>query len=88
MMRLPLPALAASCLALAVVCTPGIRAEGLLGGLWSETELVVDPRKVARTLPAFLAERYGVHLRYAVAVHAIEPPLVRTAQETWKVAER
>ena len=36
--------------------SPGVRAEGLLGGLWSETEMVVDPRKVARELPAALAD--------------------------------
>lgn len=64
---------------------PGVRPQGLLGGLWSDSEMVVDPREVARALPAFLAERLGVCLRYASVVHAIEPPLVHTAQETWRV---
>jgi len=65
--------------------SPALRAEGLLGALWSATELVVDPRRVARRLPAFLEERYGVRLRYGSPVIAIEPPIVRTARESWNV---
>jgi FAD dependent oxidoreductase TIGR03364 len=65
----------------------GIRTEGLQAGLWSETELVVDPRQVARVLPLYLQETYGVDLRYGTVVHAIENGRVATAQGTWQ-AER
>jgi FAD dependent oxidoreductase TIGR03364 len=61
----------------------GIRAEGLLAGLWSETELVVDPRQVARALPLYLQETYGVKLHYGTVVHAIENGQVVTSQGTW-----
>ncbi|MBY0507609.1 MAG: TIGR03364 family FAD-dependent oxidoreductase [Bryobacteraceae bacterium] len=65
--------------------SPGVRPEGLLGGLWSTTELIVDPRVVARQLPAWLAERFGVTLRYGSTVRAIELPRVETSSETWEV---
>ena len=64
---------------------PGVRRKGLIGGLWSDTELVVDPRRVASLLPAFLSERYGVQVRMGSAVQSIELPFVRTTQETWEV---
>jgi FAD dependent oxidoreductase TIGR03364 len=49
-----------------------IRFEGLVGALWSPTELTVDPRQIVRSLPRFLAERYGVQFHFNCAVHRIE----------------
>ena len=49
-----------------------VRAEGLLGALWSPTELTVDPRQVVRSLPGFLAERYGVEFFFNTAVQRVE----------------
>jgi len=49
-----------------------IRPEGLLGALWSPTELTVDPRQIIRGLPKFLAERYGVELFFNAAVSKVE----------------
>src|SRR6202022_515664 len=42
-----------------------VRSEQLLGGLWSGTELTVDPRITIAVLPAFLSERYDVQFRFA-----------------------
>ena len=39
--------------------SPAVVAEGLLGGLWSPTEVVVDPRVTLWNLPAYLAEQLG-----------------------------
>src|SRR5262249_41586806 len=64
---------------------PSVRGEGLLGGLWSDTELVIDPRRVVDALPRFLADRFGVRFRLGCAVHSVELPCVRTARETWEV---
>src|SRR5262249_5680570 len=63
----------------------GVRKEGLIGGLWSDTELVVDPRAVVGSLPRFLSERYGVQIRMGSPVLSIELPFVHTAKETWEV---
>lgn len=65
--------------------SPAVAPEGLLGGLWSPTEVVVDPRVTIATLPGFLAERFGVTLRFNTAVTSIELPRVRAGGETWEV---
>jgi len=44
--------------------TSAIRSEGLLGALWSETELTVDPPRVIARIPEFLKERYGVRFHF------------------------
>jgi len=49
-----------------------IRAEGLLGALWSPTELTVDPRHIIRSLPQFLSERYGVQFYFNTAVQGVK----------------
>jgi len=55
-----------------------IRAEGLLGALWSPTELTVDPRQIIRTLPQFLSERYGVQFYLNTAVQRVESSVLHT----------
>jgi FAD dependent oxidoreductase TIGR03364 len=61
------------------------RAEDLIGGLWSATELTVDPRVTIAALPAFLHERFGVEVRFGCAVRAIELPVVEAGSERWSV---
>jgi len=45
-----------------------LRPEGLLGAIWSATEITVDPRIVLAQLPGFLAERYGARFCWNHAV--------------------
>lgn len=61
-----------------------IRSDGLLGALWSPTELTVDPRQVIAQLPKFLAERYGVKFFFNTAVHAVDTSLVQTTERNWR----
>jgi FAD dependent oxidoreductase TIGR03364 len=61
------------------------KTNGLLGGLWSNTELTVDPREVISRLPDFLEAQYSVHLRFGTAVTAITMPYIETAVERWQV---
>lgn len=42
--------------------------DGLIGGLWSATEMTVHPPSVVRELPAYLEERFGVAFRFGEAV--------------------
>jgi FAD dependent oxidoreductase TIGR03364 len=61
-----------------------VRAEGLRGGLWSATELTVDPPRTIAALPEYLRS-IGVETRFGEPVRSIELPLVETATEAWHV---
>ena len=58
-----------------------IRSEGLLGALWSPTEMTVDPRQIIRSLPQFLSERYGVQFYFNSAVQRVESSVLHTADQ-------
>ena len=67
---------------------PAVNPEGLKGALYSPTELAVNPPEAIARVPHFLAETFGVQLRFETTVTAIDMPTVRTAGgETWR-AER
>ena len=57
-----------------------VRPDGLLAGLWSPTEVCVDPREAIAKLPAYLQEEYGVEFRFSDPVHAVDLPRVHTAR--------
>jgi len=61
-----------------------VRPDGLLGGLWSDSEVTVDPRLILASLPEFLRERFGVQLCYSTVVTAIELPRIKAGMEDWK----
>lgn len=63
--------------------TPWLRADGLEGALWSDEEATVDPREALVRLPAYLAERYGVQLRYGVPVGGVGDGEVQAGDERW-----
>ena len=65
--------------------SPAVRPEGLEGGLWSPTEVTVDPRVTLATLPAYLHERFGVEFRFGSAVREIDLPVVEAGTERWQV---
>ena len=49
-----------------------VRPDGLLGAIWSPTEITVDPRVVLAQLPGFLTERFDVQFRWSIAVTSID----------------
>jgi len=55
--------------------TPAANPASLLGGLFSSTELCVDPRAAVRQIPTWLAQRFGVQLAYQTSINsvAVEP---------------
>ncbi len=61
-----------------------IRPDGLRGGLWSETEMTVDPRRVIAGLPEYLTE-LGVEIHFGEAVRRIQLPVIETARGAWEV---
>jgi FAD dependent oxidoreductase TIGR03364 len=62
--------------------TQAVLSAGLLGALWSPTEVAVDPRLLLRKIPEFLAERYGVKFCFGCAVRSIDLPRVDTGAAT------
>jgi FAD dependent oxidoreductase TIGR03364 len=61
-----------------------IRTEGLLGALWSGTELTVDPRQIVGGLARFLTEPYGVRFFFDTAVRRVDASLLEAGEERWE----
>lgn len=61
-----------------------LNPNGLLGALWSPTEISIDPRVTIATLPSFLSERFGVQFRFGCAVRQIDSPVIEAGSEQWK----
>lgn len=58
---------------------PAVVPDGLKAGLWSPTELAVDPREVIAGLPGWLAKTYGVTFAFGTPVLGYDLPRVVTA---------
>jgi D-hydroxyproline dehydrogenase subunit beta len=52
--------------------TPAANPQGLLGGLFSPTEICVNPLETIRNLPAWLNELYGVEFHFNTAITSID----------------
>jgi len=61
-----------------------VKPEGLRGGIWSGTEITVDPRRIIAALPEYLRSM-GVEIHFGAAVRRIDLPVVETANGQWKV---
>src|SRR5208282_4571903 len=64
-----------------------VNPKGLLGGIWSPTELTVDPRQILASLPSFLSEKFAVEFRFGTAVRSIQLPRIEAGMETWQAAQ-
>jgi FAD dependent oxidoreductase TIGR03364 len=62
---------------------PAVVPSGLCAGLWSPTELAVDPRQVLAELPAWLTRAFGVEFVFGAAVLRYELPRVVTTEGDW-----
>lgn len=67
-----------------VAKSPAVKPEGLLGGLWSASEVIIDPREAIQKLPHFLAEHYGVEFRFGTVVTEVLPPNLVAGGEQWR----
>jgi D-hydroxyproline dehydrogenase subunit beta len=54
--------------------TPAAQPDGLLGGLWSPTELCVSPRMALARLPDWLTREHHVRFEFQTLIHRIEYP--------------
>lgn len=67
--------------------SPAAVTDGLLGALWSDTEVIVDPREAIATLPQVLRSAFGVAFHFGATVTDIAHPTLTVNGETWR-AER
>ncbi len=64
--------------------TDAANPNGLVGGLFSPTELAIDPRAAVRALPGWLARRMGVCFELGATITHVEPGTVRSSSgRTW-----
>lgn len=63
--------------------TAAAQPQGLLGGLWSPTELCVDPPAAIRTLPGWLAATYGVEFEWNTTIVEAQTGGLKRADGRW-----
>lgn len=65
----------------AQVCekSPAANPRNLLGGLFSNSELGVNPRTAIRHLPGWLAQKYGVEFRFETTITHVNDGIARRA---------
>jgi FAD dependent oxidoreductase TIGR03364 len=51
----------------------GVNPENLLGGLFSATEMIIDPRQAIAFLPKYLTENHRINFHWNKTVTAVEP---------------
>ena len=64
--------------------SPATNPDGLLGALWSETEIIVDPRQAIAEMPAYLTSKYGITFHFNRAISRIEYPRVHSGRDTYE----
>lgn len=64
--------------------SPAIKADGLLGGLFSTTECTVDPREAIRKIPTYLTETYGVQFHFRSAVQSVDRGTITVGKKQYR----
>lgn len=66
--------------------SPAVNPKGLRGGMWSASEVCVDPRKVIAGLPDWLHRQYGVEFLWNCPVTSYDSPTVAAGGREWKAS--
>jgi D-hydroxyproline dehydrogenase subunit beta len=64
--------------------SPAVNTDRLVAGMWSPTEVCVDPREVIGKLPEWLHRQFGVHFEFGCAVSGYEQPAIWAGGKPWK----
>jgi len=58
--------------------------DGLLGAMWSSSEMCINPRVAIATLPSWLRDTFGVQLNFATPIVNVDHPSVTSSDgHTW-----
>ena len=67
--------------------SPAVNGKGLLGSLFCEDEMIVDPREAIAGIPAYLSEKYGVRFIWNTAISEVSYPTVKSGKRQWAAEE-
>ncbi len=60
------------------------KSQGLIGGMMSETEMIVDPREAIAAIARFLQASCGIEIHYQTAVTEVEEGQLRAGGKYWR----
>lgn len=60
-----------------------VQSEGLLGGLFTDEEIVIDPRQALARIPIYLEEQLGVIFHWQTAINQIQDERVLSGSKSW-----
>ncbi|MEY3285145.1 MAG: hypothetical protein RIR86_3158 [Acidobacteriota bacterium] len=66
---------------------PHVNPRRLRGGLWSPTEICIDPREVTTSLPDWLRENYGVRFEFNTTVTSYDHPTIKAGGQEWQAGQ-
>jgi FAD dependent oxidoreductase TIGR03364 len=69
------------------VMSPAVNGNGLLGSLFCEDEMIVDPREAIAGIPAYLTEKFGVKFIWDTAISEVNYPSVSSGAKQWAADE-
>lgn len=68
--------------------TPAAQPQGLLGSLWSASELCVNPPQAIARIPDWLTEQYGVQCEFSTVVSSVEGKQLRSTDgRSWQAEQ-
>ncbi|NIJ55750.1 TIGR03364 family FAD-dependent oxidoreductase [Dyadobacter arcticus] len=67
--------------------SPAVNGNGLLGSLYSEDEMIVDPREAIAAIPGYLTAKLGVTFIWNTAISDISYPNVYSGVKSWSADE-
>lgn len=67
--------------------SPAVNGKGLLGAIYSDDEVIVDPREAIAGIPGYLTEKYGVTFVWDTAATRIEGSNVIAGTGKWSADE-
>jgi len=66
---------------------PCVNPEGLIGGLYSADEVIVDPRQAIAQLPQYFSEALGIKYHFGKAVSEVQTGKVRSGRDWYHADE-
>lgn len=67
--------------------TGAAQQQGLLGGLWCGSEMIVEARTAIKAVAGYLAEKFKVEFHYNTAISVVNHPYVSSGKRSWQADE-